>query len=354
MPPRNDQDRTEPATPKRRQEARRKGQVAKSREISSAVVLLGSVLVLVLMGEWMVRHLLVLESDLIRRSGALHLTPEALLDLGSYTTGRLVLILAPIMGLLVVLVVGSNLAQVGLLFSWEALSPRLSRLNPVEGLRRILSMGALVELLKAFIKLAIVGAVAWLTVRSEWDEFFPLVEGEPWSVGAHMGRAIVKLGARTGMVLLALAALDYLYQRWEYERGLRMTKEEIKEEFKQQEGDPKVKGRIRQRQREMARRRMIAAVAEADVVITNPQHLAVALHYEQGSMSAPVVVAKGADYLALRIRQEARRHGVPVVEDRPLALALYRGVDVGDQIPVNLYKAVAEVLAYVYRQRGTS
>lgn len=215
-------------------------------------------------------------------------------------------------------------------------------------------MGALVELLKALIKLAIVGAVAWVTVRSEWDEFFPLVGSEPWSVGLHMGRAILKLGGRTGVVLLALAALDYLYQRWEYERGLRMTKEEVKEEFKQQEGDPKVKGRIRQRQREMARRRMIAAVAEADVIITNPQHVAVALHYEQGSMNAPVVVAKGADYLALRIRQEARRHGVPLVENRPLAQALYRGVDVGDQIPVNLYKAVAEVLAYVYRQRGLS
>ncbi|MGQ9656252.1 MAG: flagellar biosynthesis protein FlhB, partial [Thermodesulfobacteriota bacterium] len=347
-----DQEKTEAPTPRRREDARKMGQVARSRELPSAAVLLGGVGFLFLMGGAMVKAMADIWSALIWRSGTTNLDDASILPLASWILWKGAMLAGPMVLCMAILAGASQVAQFGLLFSTESLTPKLSRISPVSGLRRLLSLQSLVELVKGLLKLAIVAYVAWRTIAEEWEGLLGLVGASPWVMGSRLGNLILRLGVRMGLLLLGLAILDYLYQRWEHERDLKMTREEVKEEYKQREGDPKVKGRLRQRQREMARSRMIAAVPKADVVIKNPEHLAVALRYDRERMAAPVVVAKGAGYLALRILEVAARHGVAVMEDRPLARALYKSVGLGEQIPVNLYKAVAEVLAHVYRERS--
>lgn len=348
---RTDQEKTEAPTPRRREDARKAGQVARSRELPSAAVLLGGVGFLLLMGGSMVKGMAEIWSALIWRSGTTNLDDASILHLAGWILWKAAMLAGPMVLLMALLAAGSQVAQFGLLFSAESLAPKLSRISPLSGLRRLLSLQSLVELAKGLLKLAIVVYVAWRTMAEEWDLLLGLAGASPRAMGSTLGDVILRLGLRTGLLLLGLAVFDYLYQWWEHERDLRMTREEVKEEYKQREGDPKVKGRLRQRQREMARSRMIAAVPKADVVIKNPEHLAVALRYDRERMAAPTVVAKGAGFLALRILEVAASHGVAVIEDRPLARALYKAVGLGEQIPVNLYKAVAEVLAHVYRER---
>jgi flagellar biosynthetic protein FlhB len=213
------------------------------------------------------------------------------------------------------------------------------------------SLRSLAELVKSVLKIIIVAMVAWLTVRSEIASTLPLMEQDVNSILIYISRVSFKILAMTCWVLLALAVLDYAYQKWEFERSIKMTKQEIRDENKQTDGDPLIKGRIRRLQRDTARKRMMAAVAKADVVITNPQHLAVALQYAPEKMNAPVVVAKGADFLAAKIRDMAAKHRVPLIENKPLAHLLYRLVQVEQAIPESLYKAVAEILALVYSMK---
>jgi flagellar biosynthetic protein FlhB len=352
MPAGSDQERTEKATPRRRQEARKKGQVAKSRELPSAIVLLGGVLFLWLAGKPMVNGIMGLWRDLIAQCGLTTVSLASMSAMGMELAGRTALLLGPMVVGLAILALMSNIAQVGLVVATEALSPKLSNLNPIRGLKRIFSLRSIMETFKSFLKILIVGYVAWTTIRGEWQVVFPMMGSSGWAVGSHMAIVIMKIGLRTALALVVLGVLDYIYQRWEYERNLRMTKQEVKDEFREREGDPKVKSRIRSKQMEMARRRMMAAVPKADVVITNPQELAVALQYESETMDAPTVVAKGAGYLAEKIKEVARRHGVPIVENKPLARALFQRVEIGFQIPPALYKAVAEILAHVYRMRN--
>jgi flagellar biosynthetic protein FlhB len=210
----------------------------------------------------------------------------------------------------------------------------------------------MVELLKNLLKIAIVGLVAYSALDGLMEESMSLMDTSVASVMAYMTHAAVMIGLKVGIAFLALAAADYMYQRFEYERELRMTKQEVKEELKSQEGDPLIKSRIRSIQRQIAYKRMMQDVPKADVVITNPTHLAVAIKYESSSMSAPKVVAKGADIIAQRIREIAEEHGVPMIEDKPLAQALYKTVDVGEQVPEKLFQAVAQVLAYIYRLKN--
>jgi len=292
-------------------------------------------------------------AELISRSGELQVTAQESQGLLMDLLHRTALMTLPILGVLVFVVIVSHVAQFGLLNAPEALSPSWSRIDPVEGFKRMFSPQAVAELLKGLLKMGIVAWVMWRTVMSEWEVLASMGSVSAWAMGSEMARGILNIGLRAGVVLAGLAIVDYLYQRWEHERGLRMTKDEVKEEYRQREGDPKVRARIRQRQREMARRRMMAAVPKADVVITNPEHLAVALKYDKANMAAPTVVAKGAGYLAAKIREVARRHSVEIVENKPLAQALYKMVEVGGQIPVELYRAVAEILAHVYRNRDS-
>jgi flagellar biosynthetic protein FlhB len=244
---------------------------------------------------------------------------------------------------------GVSLAQVGFVVNEEALNLKFQRLDPVAGAKRILSKRSLFELAKNILKVAIIGYVSYRTIAPELQHITLLADADVGSTFRYIGYAVFKVGMYTALALLVLAIIDYIYQRWEFNQSIRMTKQEVKEEHKQTEGDPQVRMRIRSLQREAARRRMMEEVPKADVVITNPTHYAVALKYDMEIMMAPMVVAKGQNLIAEKIKQVAREQGIPTVENKPLAQALFRAVDVGQAIPEDLYRAVAEILAYVFR-----
>ena len=345
-----DPERTEEATPRRKQEARKKGQVPRSTELNSVIVLLALFVILNFFGRWFYRELITYMEqylspdelntelsdsnlgDLLIRHGVMFLRLFLPLGLGALLIGLVI-----------------NLIQVGPMFTLEPLRPKFNKLNPVAGLQRLFSPHGFVELAKSLIKLTIVAYFAYTTIRQHLFLFLDMVRQTPFDVAMAVWRIIYQVAIKICVFLLALAILDYLYQRWEYRKSLRMTKREVKDEFKQTEGNPQIKNKIRQRQREIAMRRMMQEVPKADVVITNPTHLAIALKYDSSKMSAPVVVAKGEGFIAQKIKEIATANDVVLVENRPLAQALYKTVDIGEMIPANLFQAVAEVLAYVYR-----
>jgi len=323
MSGKTDAEKTEQATPKRREEARKKGQVAISREISSVFVLFSSLMVFFFLGAYMHSKLIEMMRWLFQSCCAIELNVSSIMLLFVNLLKFFGVIMAPLMLAVFAAGIAGNCLQVGILFTGEPLIPKLSKLNPLSGAKKMLSVKSLGELVKSLLKLSIVGGVGFLMIRSE-------INAIPCA-------------------LIVMAALDYAFQRWQYEKGLKMTKQEVKDEMKQAEGDPALKGRIRGVQREIAKRRMMEDVPTADVIITNPTHLAIALKYNSEDMSAPRVVAKGAGFIAERIKEIARDAGVPIVENKPLAQTLFKSIELGDVIPVNLYRSVAEVLAYVYR-----
>ena len=352
MPGVFDQEKTEQATPKRLEELREKGQVAKSREIPSVAVLIASLLVFYFLGSTMSRQMMELMSWTFTDAAAIELKEATIYGLLLDFLRRGLQIIAPLLVALLAVGLVSNYLQVGFIFSSEAINPQFSRLNPVKGFARIFSKQSLVELVKSIFKIAIVGCVAYLTVKKEMDQIAPLMDSDVWSILGFMSGGCMKILLRTSWLLVALAFLDYVFQRWDFQQEAKMSKQEVKDEFKQREGDPLIKARIRQVQREMARRRMMEAVPKADVVITNPVHLAVALEYNTRKMSAPRLTAKGSQLMAERIKEVARQHQVPLVENKPLAQALFKGVEINQEIPAVFYKAVAEVLSYVYRLKN--
>jgi len=345
-------ERSEKATGKRRSEARKKGNVAKSREISSVAVLLAALSILYVLGAHLVRQLSSAMVQSLLKIGSFSLNFENTVALQGEILWTLFQILAPILIAMVVMAVLSNYVQVGSLFTMESIQPKFSRLNPIAGFSRLLSKQAAVDLLKACFKFLIIGWVAYSTIRKELPEILTLTDQEVGNIFRYVGLVSSRIFFKTLMVMVGLAALDYLFQRWNYEKNLRMTKREIQEEFKQTEGDPQIKSRIRSVQREMARRRMMAEVPKADVIITNPTHLAVALHYKKQEMIAPRVLAKGAGWIAEKIKEIARTHQIPIVENKPLAQVLYKMVDLGQTIPSTLYQVVADLLAHVYRMKN--
>lgn len=347
-----DQEKTERPTGRRRSETREKGRVAKSREVSTYFVLVGGLVILYFAGPSMVAEMAsLMKKTLMEAAG----TRIAAGNVSTLVLGT-VLFMAKVMGplLLAVFVAAmvGNFVQVGWMFSWEPLVPKLSTLNPLEGMKRLVSLRSLTEVVKFMAKVLLVGVVAYTAVKKEIPSIMPLAGQSIPAIGSYICMTILRIVLRTSWVLLVLAILDYAYQRWEFEKGLKMTKQEVKDEFKQTEGDPLIKSRIRRVQREWARRRMMEAVPRADVVITNPVELAVAIAYSSETMAAPQVLAKGGGVVAERIRQIARSHGIPILENKPLARALFRQVNVGQQVPAALYQAVAEVLAYVYRLKN--
>lgn len=346
-----EQERTEEATPRRREEVREKGQVAKSRELASVAVL-GASLVYFYFGAsgLMTRIMDMMKAHFIR-AGSLTLTIDTLPSFVIEMALQSSAILAPFLIMVVVAGLAANLLQVGFMFSPKSIAPKFSKIDPLKGFERMFSLRSLSELVKSVLKIIIIAMVAWLTVRSEIASTLPLMDQDANAILIYISRVSFKILAMTCWVLLALAVLDYVYQKWEFERSIKMTKQEIRDENKQTEGDPLIKSRIRRLQREAARKRMMAAVPKADVVITNPQHLAVALHYAPEKMNAPVVVAKGADFMAAKIREIAASHRIPIIENKPLAHLLYRLVQLDQAIPETLYKAVAEILALVYSMK---
>jgi len=348
MPEENLQEKTEEPTPRRREEARKRGQVARSRELSAVAVIGSGLLAFILSGAFMLSQLFYALRYFLSRPFPTFNFPEAYLSF-KYAFKFGALSLLPLIIFLVVISILSNFVQTGGIAAWEALAPKAERINPVEGFKRLFSLPSLVELAKSILKILIISVVAYLVIRKHQVEILSLLGQDLWRVGQGIYTLSLDLVFKLLMALAVLAVLDFFFQRWDVERKLRMTREELKEELKQTEGDPWVKARIRQVQREMARRRMMAEVPKADVVITNPEHVAVALKYEMREMPAPKVVAKGQGLLAQKIKEVARESGVPIVEDPPLARLLYTRVEVEEYIPEDLYKAVAEVLAYVYR-----
>jgi flagellar biosynthetic protein FlhB len=261
-------------------------------------------------------------------------------------------ILLPVSGLIMIAGLAINYWQVGFLFTTKPIIPRLSRINPIEGLKRVFSKRALVELLKSLLKLAIIIFISYHDFMSNMGV---MVQFAQWNVNKSFLKVAdmaFGIGIKIALVLLILAVFDYFYQWWEYEKSLRMTKQELKDEYKEVEGHPLIRSKIREKQRQIGMRRMMQEIPRADVVITNPVHFAVALCYEPKENDAPVVVAKGQDYLALKIKEVAREHGVFIVENKPLAQMLYKSTDIGQAIPPELFHAVAEVLAFVYSAKG--
>ncbi len=347
-------DRTEKPTGKRLSEARTKGQVAKSPDINSAAALLCGLLILYYTGANANQQI----CDLMKMYlGGLTVKPltmtmfnSTMVSIASSTTK----ILLPIVGGLFVAGVAASLSQVGFLITFQQLKPNLALLNPIKGFKNIfVSMRSLVRFAMSLAKLAIVAAVAFYSIKSDFDKFLDLTSENLGQIFTTASYSIFWLGIKVAIILLFLAIGDYAYQKWQHIKDLMMTKQEVKDELKQTEGDPVVKGRIRAIQRQWAMRRMMAAVPNADVVVTNPVHLAIALTYDSNTMKAPRVVAKGADLIAKRIVKIAKENNVPIFEDKPLAHAIFKTVEIGYEIPQKLYHAVARVLSYIYKLRGT-
>lgn len=347
----SDQDKTEQATPKKREDARKKGQVAQSREISSVTVLLGAMTVFFFGGAWMFNQL----GDVMHMALTQLYQPSFKIETAHLflweVFKRIFIILAPLLTVIIIAGLLSNVSQTGFMLTGESLTPKFNKLNPINGIKRLFSLRSMVEVVKAIFKMIIIGGMAYAMLRKDMDQIPALVSFSIQDILCFMGNAALKMGFYTCLVLIVLAAVDFFFQRWQHERDLRMTKQEVKDEYRQREGDPMVRSRIRAVQREMAMRRMMESVPDATVVITNPTHLAVALKFER-DMQAPQVVAKGAGLVAERIKDIANEHDIPIIEQKPLARALFKSVEIDQYIPAELYHAVAELLAYVYRLKG--
>jgi len=347
----DDQERTEQATAKRREESREKGQVARSQEVVSVVILVAGLLFFYFGGSGLLLKTMDVMTAGFREAGRTELTQASVTPIIiSYILKGFGILFPLLVAVLIAAILG-NILQFGFMFSTESLQPKFDKISPAKGFKRLFSLRSLAELLKGILKICIIGGVAYIVIRKEFDHLIPLADQSAWGMFMYMTGICFKILLAVTVALVFLAALDYAYQRWEFEKGIRMTKQEIKDEYKNTEGDPMIKARIRRIQREMAQKRMMAEVPKADVVITNPTHLAVAIRYNPADMQAPIVVAKGADFIAEKIRDIARENDVPIIENKPLAQVLYKIVKVKHMVPEDLYRAVAEVLAFVYEQK---
>ncbi len=351
MPEESFQERTEQATPKKKQEAREKGNIPRSNEVNSAVILLISGLGFVIFGKHMFNGIKVFISSIFRDFGTIELTVNNMPQLAQDAGIAFAFILGPFLLTIMVAGVAANVIQSGVTISTQSIEPKLEKISPISGFKRLFSLRSFVELIKNVLKMTVIVIVGYITIKGEMDEFFKLVNQDISQITAFIGSLSLKLIFRVGMVFILLAILDFAYQKYEYEKNLRMTKQEIKEEMKQSEGDPLVKSRIRAIQREQARNRMMSDVPTADVVITNPTHYAVALKFDSNKMSAPIVVAKGMRKIALKIREIAKENDIPIIEKPIVARLLYKTAEVGHEIPVELYQVVAEILAQVYQMK---
>jgi flagellar biosynthetic protein FlhB len=346
-----DQEKTEQATPKKRQEARKKGQVAKSREAASVAVLMACLTFFWFGASGMVEKIMSLANWLLTQSSQFNVDANNIYDLSISLAYKLSGILLPLFLAAFFIALLANYLQVGVVFSMESVMPKFSKIDPIKGFGKLFSIRSLVELAKNIFKISIIFFIVYITIKGELDNFTLLIDQSVWGILIYIGKLSFKIVLRVCLVLIILAILDYIYQKWEFEKNLKMSKQEIKDEFKQTEGNPLIKSRIKRLQRDAARKRMMASVPEADVVITNPTHLAVAIRYDPTKVSAPKVVAKGAGPIAENIKDIARKNKVPIVGNKPLARVLYKSVDVDEMIPTNLYRAVAEVLAFVYKMK---
>lgn len=347
--------RTEKATQKKRLDARKKGQIARGPELPSTLAFLGALLTLKFISGDIFEKVGVYIQNSSLKIAALRPLTEQDVNLDFLDAGRLLAALClPVILVGFAAVCAGNFAQGGFSFTGEAMKPKGDKFNPAKNIKKIFGLDSVFNLAKSMVKLAVIAVVAY-------GVLVPVIESAPSFISAPLGTVIIKLGDtlfslafRCGLVLLALAAADYGYAWYKNEKSLRMTKQEIRDEYKQQEGDPNLKGQRRRMARETAQKRSMAQVPKASVIITNPTHFAVALRYDRDRDAAPIVVAKGADNVAAKIREIAREHDIPMVENPPLARALYRSVEPNQIIPVEFFGVVAEILAFVFRQKERS
>lgn len=345
----SDLEKTEPASGRRLEQAREEGQVPQSRELSTFLVTMTGVVTLWLMGDWMAQRMFALIRQAFAFEREMAYDPTLMLAELQSLLGGALLTLMPLFLALIVAAVASPIALGGLVFAPKALGPNFGRMNPIQGLGRMFSLHGLAEMIKAILKALLVGGVGAAVLWYYKDHLFDLMI-EPLEVGMpDFAETVIFTALLIVSSLGLLALMDVPFQLWQYHKRLRMTKEEVKREAKEQDGDPHLKGRIRAMQREMARGRMMQAVPTADVVVTNPTHFSVALKYDAERMGAPVVVAKGRGDIAMKIREIARENDVPLLEAPPLARALYAHCELEQAIPGALYTVVAEVMAYVYQ-----
>lgn len=346
------QEKTEPATPKKRQEARKKGQVAKSMELPGAFILLFSFMAFLMFGSFLKERFFLLFTSVFHDYMLTEITISNVTAMFSRLGWESLLMLSPIFLVSIIVATLGNYLQIGFMLTGEPLMMKFSKINPLEGIKRLFSMRSLVEMLKSLLKIAVVGVFVFTTLWSEKNALLGLSHVPLAGILGYVSKITLSLGIKIGIVLVVLSIFDYMFQRFEFEKSLRMSKQDIKDEYKKTEGDPLIKGKIKERQRKLALQRMMQEVPKADVVITNPTHYAVALKYDAGKMEAPKVLAKGTDYIAMKIKQIAKENGIVTMENRPLARALHDQVEIGESIPAELFQAVAEVLAYVYKLKG--
>ncbi len=350
-----DESKTEPASEKRKADARLKGNIAVSRDVTTAALLFAGIGLLALLAAPGMHQLTdVTRVGLMRSFDQMvhaSLTIEQIHSLFIEVGLSSLLFILPVLGGLAIVGFGASLAQTG--FLWKQSLPfDIGRLSPIKGFARLFTLRSVAEFIKALLDIAIIGGIGALILAQDIPRLPELVDYDMWGLLSVMGWLTFKAAAIIAGAIAVVATADFFYQRFEWERSLRMSVQEVKEEHRDAEGDPMIRSRVRSIQRDMMRKRMMAAVPTADVVVTNPTHLAVALKYDQGNMAAPIVVAKGAGHLAERIRAVARQHGVAVIENKFVARTLYKLVEVGREIPADLYRAVAEILAFVFRARG--
>lgn len=346
------QDKTEDATPKRLEKAREEGNVAKSVEFNSVVMLFAGLMSLSFMGTHIFSKLVSGFRIFYNEAGSMSLTLDSInyyIHLGVKSFLSLV---GPFAGVMLLVGLAANISQVGFMFSPKALAPKFSKVNPIKGMKKLVSPKSLVELVKGIVKLSIIGTIAYSTLMGHQDEYLRLMNESVGGILSFIADVMFQVAIRTTMALLLLAIIDMIYQRWQYKRDMRMSKQEVKDEHKQAEGDPLVKGAIRSMQQQRARERMMDKVPEADVIITNPTRLAIALKYDPDELGAPVVLAKGARLIAKKIREVAEKHNIPIYENKPLARSLYKLGEVGKEIPAELFRAVAEVFAFVFQMKN--
>ena len=342
------EERTEQATDSRREDFRKRGQVAHSRELSSAMFFLAAAGSLYMVSRYSFQHIADIFQYVFGLDMVMAVREGSHADILRFAAYKAALVITPILGMAALLGFLSSVMQIGFLSVEDALGPDLNKISPMSGFKRIFSLRALFEGFKSFLKLTLIGFIVYLILKSE-------IHNLPYVVGynleqllGYLGQLTVKLFFVIGLVLGALAGLDFLYQKWDLEKQMMMTKEEVKQEMKQQQGDPMIKARVRKIQRDMANRRMMDAIPKADVIITNPTHIAVVLKYSD-NLPAPQLVAKGADFVAEKIKELARQHNIPIVENKPLARTIYKTMKLQQVIPRELFVAVAEVLSYVYK-----
>lgn len=351
-------EKTEPATSKKLNDARKEGQVARSKELGNSFLLIGFFLFLKVGISYIGEHLQELIPYFINKAPDLiviwsgEVTPKVFSDLLTEAIIKLIITILPVFLMGVIIAFVAEIIQVGWMITGKPLKPKFSKFNPIKGFKRIFSMNSIVELLKSLLKIGAIVYVIYNTLQDQWGLLLRLYEVSFTSAIGIVGTVTIDLGLRIAILYFVVAVADYIYQRWKFARDMKMTKKEVKDEMKSSEGDPQIKGQIRARMREASRRRMMQEVPTADVVITNPTHYAVALKYDASVSDAPYVVAKGQDYLAQRIKEIAKENDIEIVENKPLARSLFANCEVGGVIPNELYQAVADVLAFVYRIKG--